>query len=84
MAHVLVDFIHHKAHSIADEIARAEAAMHVLPQVMVGDGGAGDPAGSMLGQLRDQVERLKELSSLRTPLKGACCPQGGLGGVRAT
>ena len=75
MAHVLVDFIRHRARSIPDEISRAEAAMRALPEISVSaEGEPSDPeAWCMLWQLHEHVEKLKELASLRTPRPEADC-----------
>ena len=35
MAHVVVEFIHHKARSLADEIARAEAAICAMSEISI-------------------------------------------------
>ena len=69
MARALVDFIHCKARSIADEIARAEAAIRAIPEVTnSADGMAPDSmARCVYWQLRERVEELQALSSLSGP-----------------
>ena len=68
MAHVLVDFIRHRARSIPDEISRTEAAINALPGFTLSpEGEPSDPeAWCMLWELHEHVERLKQLAALRT------------------
>ena len=65
MAHVVVEFIHHKARSLADEIARAEAAICAISEISISaDGTPSDTeARCMLRHLNEHVEGLRALSS---------------------
>ena len=75
MAHVVVDFIHHKARSIPDEITRAEAVLRALPKIdITEDGEPSDPeAWCMLWEVHGRIERLKELATLRNHEINGCC-----------
>jgi len=66
MTNVLMTFIHQHARSLEDEIARAEAAIRALPEIDASTGRDSE-ARDMLRQLRERVEELRLLASLRDP-----------------
>jgi hypothetical protein len=66
MTDVLMAFIHQHARSLEDEIARAEAAIRMLPDIDASTRG-GAETRSLLRRLRERVEALKLLASLRVP-----------------
>jgi hypothetical protein len=71
MTNVLMTFIHQHAHSIEDEIARAEAAIRALPEIDVPTSPADPDARGIERQLRERVDALRRLAMLRDRDRGA-------------
>ena len=66
VADALLEFIHSKATSISDEIARAESALRALPEVTFDEIEPGTVDACLFRKLNERLEALRALSSLRT------------------